>query len=125
MNMKILLFANTDWYLYNFRLPLAKFLKNKGLEIVLISPPGDYVSRLEETGFRHITLPMERRSLNPWKEAKLLTHLTQLDATEKPDLVHHVTIKCVIYGSLAAQMAGLRPRVNAVTGLGHVFTSHS
>lgn len=124
MNMKILLFANTDWYLYNFRLPLANFLKHKGIEVVLISPPGTYVSRLEEQGFRHISLQMERRSLNPWKEAKLLTHLTQLYATEKPDLVHHFTIKCVIYGSLAAQMAGIQPRVNAVTGLGHVFTSN-
>lgn len=123
--MKILLFANTDWYLYNFRLPLAKFLKEKGLEVVLISPPGTYVSRLEEQGFRHISLPMERRSLNPWQEAKLLTHLTKLYTKEQPDLVHHFTIKSVIYGSLAAQFAGIKARVNAVTGLGHVFTSHS
>jgi glycosyltransferase involved in cell wall biosynthesis len=123
--MKIILFANTDWYLYNFRLPLAKFLKEKGIEIVLISPHGDYVSRLKEAGFRHISLPMERRSLNPWQEAKLLTHLTKLYTKEKPDLVHHFTIKSVIYGSLAAQLAGIQARVNAVTGLGHVFTSKS
>lgn len=123
--MKILLFANTDWYLYNFRLPLAKFLQQKGIEVILVSPLGTYVSRLEEHGFRHVALKMERRSLNPWKEAKLLTHLTQLYAIEKPDLVHHFTIKSVIYGSLAAQLAGIQARVNAVTGLGHVFTSKS
>lgn len=122
--MKILFFANTDWYLYNFRLPLAKFLKEKEIEVILISPPGNYVSRLEEQGFRHIPLPMERRSLNPWREAKLLTYLTKLYASEKPDLVQHFTIKCVIYGSLAAQLAGITARVNAVTGLGHVFTSN-
>lgn len=123
--MKILLFANTDWYLYNFRLPLAKFLQQKGIEVVFTSPPGDYVSLLEEQGFRHISLQMERRSLNPWKEVNLLIQLANIYLKEKPDLVHHFTIKCVIYGSLAAQLVGIKARVNAVTGLGHVFTSNS
>ncbi|KHD05772.1 glycosyl transferase family 1 [Candidatus Thiomargarita nelsonii] len=122
--MKILLFANTDWYLYNFRLPLAKYLKEKGLEVILVSPPGAYGTKLEENGFRWISVPMERRSLNPWKEFKLLRHLRKLYAKEKPDLVHNFTIKNVVYGSLAAQMAGIKPRVNAVTGLGHIFTSN-
>jgi len=122
--MKILLFANTDWYLYNFRLPLAKYLREKGLEVILVSPPGGYGPKLEENGFRWISVPMERRSLNPWKEFKLLRHLVKLYAKEKPDLVHHFTIKNVVYGSLAARMAGIKPRVNAVTGLGHIFTSN-
>jgi glycosyltransferase involved in cell wall biosynthesis len=68
---------------------------------------------------------MNRRSLNPWREAKLLVYLTQLYAREKPDLVHHFTIKCVIYGSIAARFAGIKAQVNAVTGLGHVFTTDS
>ncbi|OAD21499.1 Glycosyl transferase group 1, family protein, partial [Candidatus Thiomargarita nelsonii] len=122
--MKILLFANTDWYLYNFRLPLAKYMREKGLEVILVSPPGSYGAKLEENGFRWISVPMERRSLNPWKEFKLLRHLIKLYAKEKPDLVHHFTIKNVVYGSLAARMAGIKPRVNAVTGLGHIFTSN-
>ncbi len=122
--MKIILFANTDWYLYNFRLPLAKYLREKGLEVILVSPPGSYGPKLEENGFRWISVPMERRSLNPWKEFKLLRHLKKLYAKEKPDLVHHFTIKNVVYGSLAARMAGIKPRVNAVTGLGHIFTSN-
>jgi glycosyltransferase involved in cell wall biosynthesis len=127
--MKILLFANTDLYLYHFRLPLAKYLKEKGLEVVLVSSSetclGSYNKHIEENGFRWISVPMERRSLNVWKEIKLLIYIIKLYLKEKPDLVHHFTIKCVIYGSLAARFAGIKSRVNAITGLGHVFTSNS
>ncbi|MDM8557665.1 glycosyltransferase family 4 protein [Candidatus Parabeggiatoa sp. HSG14] len=121
--MKILLFANTDWYLYNFRLPLAKYLREKGLEVILVSSDGPYGHYFEENGFRWIPIPMNRRSLNPWTEIKLLFYLTKLYIKEKPDLVHHFTIKCVVYGSLAAQFAGIKSRINAITGLGHVFTT--
>ncbi|MEN8219630.1 MAG: glycosyltransferase family 4 protein [Pseudomonadota bacterium] len=122
--MKVLLFANTDWYLYNFRLPLAKYFKEKGLEVVLVSPSGPYGICLKEQGFRWISIPMQRHGLNPWTEIKLLKHIAKIYADEKPDLVHHFTIKCVLYGSLAARIVGIKRRVNAITGLGHVFTSN-
>ncbi len=38
-SVKILFFANTDWYLYNFRLPLARHLRDQGHEVVMLSPP--------------------------------------------------------------------------------------
>jgi len=122
---KILFFANTDWYLYNFRLPLARYLRDQGHEVIMLSPPGPYVARLEASGFRALTIPMHRRSLNPACELVLLNHIRRLYTRERPDLVHHFTIKCVIYGSLAARLAGIPACVNAVTGLGNVFTSNS
>lgn len=63
--MKILFFANTNWYLYNFRLPLARYLHDHGYEVVMLSPPGAYVAHLQAAGFRALTVPMNRRSLNP------------------------------------------------------------
>ena len=123
--MKILLFANTDWYLYNFRLALAKAIRELGVEVVLVSPPGDYGPRLKKEGFHWISLKMNRRSLNPWAEAKVVSALTSIYRREHPDLVHHFTIKSVIYGAIAARVAGIPNQVNAVAGLGHVFTSDS
>jgi len=123
--MKVLLFANTDWYLYNFRLPLANYLKEQGLDVVLVSPAGSYSSRLKAKGFRWVPVNMERRSLNFWTEFKLLINLTKLYAKESPDLVHHFTLKCVIYGSIAARLAGIKRQINAITGLGHIFTSNN
>lgn len=119
--MKVILFANTEWYLFNFRLPLAKALRARGFEVLLISPPGDYGQRLQDAGFRWQPLPMDRRSLHPWHELRLLAHLVRLYRREQPAVVHHFTIKCVIYGGLAAALARVPARVNAVTGLGYVF----
>ncbi|HAS50725.1 MAG TPA: glycosyltransferase family 1 protein [Gammaproteobacteria bacterium] len=121
--MKILFFANTGWYLYNFRLPLARYLRDQGHEVVMLSPPDPYVTHLQAAGFRTVTLPMERRSLNPVRELRLLQDIRRIYAQERPDLVHHFTLKCVVYGALVARPTGVPACVNAITGLGHVFTS--
>ncbi|HEY2345039.1 MAG TPA: glycosyltransferase family 4 protein [Xanthomonadaceae bacterium] len=121
--MKIVLFANTDWYLYNFRRSLAVALSDAGHELLLVSPPGEYGAKLRALGLRWEPLPMERRSLNPLREAALLLHLRRIFRRERPALVHGFTIKCAVYGSLAARLAGVRARVNAVAGMGYVFTS--
>ena len=120
---KIVLFANTDWYLYNFRRSLALALREAGHEVLLLSPPGEYGARLRALGLRWEPVPMDRRSLNPLREAAVLAHLWRLFRRERPDLVHGFTIKCAVYGSLAARAAGVPARVNAVTGMGYVFTS--
>ena len=121
--MKILLFANTDWYLYNFRRSLVLSLRDAGHEVLLLSPPGDYGAKLQALGLRWLPLPMDRRSLNPLREALLLWHLVRLFRRERPDVVHAFTIKCAVYGSLAARLAGVPARVNAVAGMGYVFIS--
>lgn len=122
--MKIVLFANTDWYLYNFRRSLALALREAGHELLLISPPGPYGEKLRALGLRWEPVPMDRSSLNPLCEAALLWHLWRLFRRERPALVHGFTIKCAVYGSLAARAAGVPARVNAVAGMGYVFTSN-
>jgi glycosyltransferase involved in cell wall biosynthesis len=123
--MKVVLFANTDWYLFNFRRSLAAALRDAGHEVLLVSPPGLYGDRLRELGFRWEPAPMQRRSLNPFRELGLVIWLWRLMKEEKPDLVHGFTIKCAVYGSLAARLSGTPARVNAVAGMGYVFTSYS
>ena len=122
--MKVVLYANTEWYLYNFRRSLAFALRDAGHEVLLVSPPGPYGAKLEALGFRWVPAPMERRSLNPLKEAALLVWLMRLFRQEQVDVVHGFTIKCAVYGSLAARLAGVPARVNAVAGMGYVFISN-
>lgn len=120
--MKILLFANTDWYLYNFRRSLALALHSAGHEVLLVSPPGPYGARLQALGLHWVPAPMQRRSLNPLRELGLVLWLRRLLRAERVELVHGFTIKCAIYGSLAALGTGCA-RVSAVAGMGYVFTS--
>ena len=122
--MKIVLFANTDWYLYNFRRSLALALRDAGHDVLLLSPPGEYGERLRELGLRWQPLPMDRRSLNPLREFALLAHLVRLLRREQPALVHGFTIKCAVYGSFAARIARVPAWVNSVAGMGYVFISN-
>ena len=121
--LKAIFFANTDWYLYNFRLEYAEFLKNKGWEVCFLSPGGDHVEQLKEAGFRHIEFNFSRKGINPAREVETIRRIKEIYAEEQPDLVHHFTIKCVIYGSLAAKDLGIRSIVNSITGLGYMFLS--
>jgi glycosyltransferase involved in cell wall biosynthesis len=120
--LKLILFANTDWYLYNFRRSLALGAKAAGHDVLLISPEGPYGQRLIELGLRWIAMPMDRRSLNPLREFTLVVRLWRLIRAENADVVHSFTIKCAVYGALTARLAGAA-RVNAVAGMGYVFIS--
>ncbi len=121
--MKIALFANTDWYLYNFRLSTALRLQSLGVEVVMASPPGDFGARFAEHGIAWRTLPMNRSSLDPFRETMVLQSLVRLLSSERPDLLHNFTVKCAVYGALAARMTNIPAVVNAVAGMGYVFTS--
>ena len=118
---KILLVANTDWYLYNFRLSLARFLQKRGVEVVLVSPEGRFTSQLDEKGFKWVEWRLGRSSVAPWSEAASLWQLATIYRREKPALVHHFTVKPVLYGSIAAKFSGIREVVNSITGLGYIF----
>jgi glycosyltransferase involved in cell wall biosynthesis len=122
---KIILFANTDWYLYNFRRSLALAVRAAGHDVLLISPPGEYGARFGDLGLRWEPLPaMDRRSLNPLRELRALVELFALFRREQPELVHNFTIKCAVYGTIAAMLTGVPARINAVAGLGYVFASN-
>jgi len=120
--MKILFFASSE-FLYHFSLPLAAAVRAEGHEVVLASPPGRYAVRLAEAGFRWCPLPFERSGINPLRETITVLRVARVYRRERPDLVHHFTLKCALYGSLAAHFAGIRAVVNAITGVGYIFAS--
>ena len=120
---KLLLVSNQDWALYNFRLPVARVLREHGCEVVLVCPWGEYAPLLEEEGFRVIDWGLRRRSLNPVTEAAAISKLTRIYRWEAPHAVHHFTIKPNLYGTIAARRAGVPVIINTWEGLGFVFSS--
>lgn len=119
--MKILIVSNTDWYLFRFRLLLARFLREQGEEVVLVSPSGAYASQIEADGFRWLNWEVGRQSVNPLKEAQAAWGLLRIISQEKPDLVHLHTIKPVLYGLLIAWFRKNIALVRSITGRGYVF----
>lgn len=122
--MKVLLVSNTSWYLYNFRLSLAKLLQDGGVEVIFVSPFDPYTIRIKELGFEHINLIMNRSSTNPISDSWAIRQLIRIYRSEKPDLVHHFTSKCILYGSFAAKLTGIQKIVNSITGMGYVFSGN-
>lgn len=118
--MKIFLVANTDWYLFNFRRSLAAYLRTQGHQIIFVSPRGRFVELLQKMGYPWLEWFVGRKSSGPG-ELLAIQRLTRLYQRERPDLVHHFTVKPVLYGSIAAKLANVPYVVNAITGLGYVF----
>jgi len=123
---RIALFANTEWYLFNFRLPLAKRLQAEyGAEVWVICPDGPYRSRLEAEGFHWLPVQMDRQGVNPSGDLRTAARLARELALVRPHLLHNFTLKSIFAGTLAARRAGIPHVVNAVTGLGSLFTPGS
>ena len=122
MAKKICLVANYDWVIYNFRMPLVDFLIEQGLEVILVCPPGEYSDRFLEGGYQWEPWTLNRRSTAPWRELFSIQDLVGIYRRLKPDLVHHITIKPIFYGSLAAKRAGIPRVINNFTGLGYLFS---
>lgn len=118
---RVLLVANTSWYLYNFRLPLLRDLREAGYAVAAVAPHDSYTALLQAEGFIVHNWLVARSSVNPFSEAHALVDLLRIYRREQPALVHHFTIKACLYGTIAAKGARIYRVINAVTGLGHVF----
>lgn len=118
---RALLVSNSGWGLSNFHLPIARALRDSGWDVGLVCPPGAAIERLEADGFRVIPWRLDRGSMNPLREAAALLDLIRIYRRERPELVHHFTIKPNLYGTLAARLVRVPAAVNSWEGLGHVF----
>jgi glycosyltransferase involved in cell wall biosynthesis len=123
MHKKIILVSRCAWTLYNFRSGLMRALKHKGATVIGGGSGGDgFEPQIEALGVPFTPLPVAKKAINPPADVHLLYTLYRWYRRERPQVVHHFTIKPVIYGSLAARLAGVPRVVNTVTGLGFVFT---
>jgi glycosyltransferase involved in cell wall biosynthesis len=123
MPNKIILVSRCAWTLYNFRAGLMRALKQRGALVIGGGAGGDgFEPWIAALGVPFISLPVSKKAINLPADARLFCTLYRWYRRERPHVVHHFTIKPVIYGSLAARLAGVPRVVNTVTGLGFVFT---
>lgn len=123
---KILFVVAEDWHFRTHRLPLAAALAREGHEVMLAARTSGDEAAIAAQGVRVIPLQhMDRAGLNPLRDLRLIGELMRIYRREKPDLVHHVALKPVLYGALAARLTRVPAIVNALAGLGFVFSSSS
>ncbi len=124
-NKRILFLVTEDWYFYSHRLHLAREAQRRGYSVIVATRVQEHGQRILAEGFKLMPIRMLRRNKNPFKELYSLHELVRIYKTERPDIVHHVAMKPVVYGSLAARIARVPRVVNAIAGMGYVFSSDS
>ena len=121
--MKVLYLVNDDSFFVSHRLALGVAMKNRGFDVVVAAGESAARSRIEDAGLRFVPVPFDRGGQSPTRDLETLGRIIALYRRERPDLVHHVTIKPVLYGSMAARASNVPAVVNAISGLGFVFTT--
>jgi glycosyltransferase involved in cell wall biosynthesis len=120
---KIVICLNTSWNIYNFRLNLARALKEHGYHVILVAPYDEYSDRLKEE-FEYYDIYMNNKGTNPKEDLKTLIAFYKLYKKIAPDVVLHYTIKPNIYGNIVCKFLGVKV-INNVSGLGTVFIKES
>ena len=119
--MKISLISNTSWYLFNFRSSLIKELINLGYEVHVVAPFDNYVDRLVKLGVHYHEIRLTRFKKSILWDFLFILKLIKVNYKLKPDVIHHFTIKPVIYGSIATWFYPKAKVINSIPGLGLSF----
>ena len=119
--MRIAIVNNDDFSVWHFRKGLVKALIARGVEVVIITPGGEYVSKLESLGATHVPVPIFR-FVSPLRDLKLCWDLYRVLRKLKPDVVHNMTVKPNTYGAIMARLAGVPERFSLVSGAGYGFS---
>lgn len=117
---KVALVLNDDFSMWHFHRGLIRALKARGAEVFVLTPAGPYVEKLERIGAVHLPISVYR-FLSPLRDVKLFIDLYRLFRRRRFDIVHTITIKPNVYGTVAARLAGRRFVVGLICGLGYTF----
>ena len=118
---KLFIIVNVDWFFVSHRQDVALAAQNVGWDVTIVTADTGKLKDIEAIGLKTINLPMSRSGMNIKEELGTMWFLYNLYKKEKPDVVHHVGMKTILWGTLAAKFAKQNGVVNAVSGLGGFF----
>lgn len=122
---KLFIIVNVDWFFLSHRLPVALAAQKAGWDVTIVTADTGKMKDIEAKGLKTINLPMSRSGKNLLEELSTLNFLRKLYKREKPDVVHHVGMKTILWGTLAAKFSGVKGVVNAISGLGGFFAEEN
>lgn len=121
---KILYLITEDTYFVSHRLELALYAKQQGFNVAVATKCSKYYHDFISKGLQVFNLKFFNRSsfINPIKEILALKELYAIYKNFKPDIVHQVALKPIVYGTIIARILKVPKIINAIAGLGFVFT---
>ena len=119
--MKLIIVVNELWFFISHRLPIALAARDAGYEVHIASRSGTRaeIEQLSQDNLQFHAIDFHRSSTKIRQEIRTLKELNELYREIQPDIVHHVTIKPVLYGTLIARWVGGIQILNAISGLGY------
>ncbi|MBX3455609.1 glycosyltransferase family 4 protein [Ferrovibrio sp.] len=124
MARRLLIIVHEALFFTSHRLPIGLAMRARGWDVHVAAPADPAVeARLAALGIKMHPIPLARGGMNPLAELKLLAALYRLIRRIDPVLVHHVSLKPVLWGGLASRLARVPAAVHAITGLGFLFTN--
>lgn len=118
---KLFIVVNVDWFFLSHRKDVALRAQEAGWDVTIVTADTGKLKDIEAIGLKVINLPMSRSGMNIVEELKTLNWLRRLYKRERPDVVHHVGMKTILWGTLAAKFSKVKGVVNAISGLGGFF----
>lgn len=120
---KLFIVVNVDWFFLSHRKEISVAAKDAGWDVTIVAHDTGKTDGIKNLGVKYINLPIDATGLNPLHELKTFLFLRKLYKQNQDAIVHHVGLKNILWGSLAARMANVKGVVNAVSGLGSLFTN--
>lgn len=118
---KLFIVVNEDRFFLSHRKPIALAACAAGFDTFVIAKNTGYKNEIESLGLKMIEMPIDPTGMNPFHEWKTIWFLFNLYRKHHPDIVHHVGMKDILWGSLAAKLLRIPSVVNAISGLGGLF----
>ena len=122
---RLFIIVNVDWFFLSHRKDVALAAQKAGWDVTIVTADTGKLKDINALGLKAINLPMSRSGMNIRQEIGTLSFLIKLYKREKPDVVHHVGMKTILWGTLAAKYAHINGVVNAISGLGGFFADEN
>ena len=113
---KLFIVVNVDWFFLSHRKDIALAAQKEGWDVAIVAADTGKLKDIQALGLKTINLPMSRSGMNIFEELKTLIFLRKLYQREQPNVVHHVGMKTILWGTLAAKFAKVNGVVNAISG---------
>ncbi len=120
---KLMYVISEDWFFCSHFLERAAAAREAGYDVVVMTRERAHGGTIRAAGIRLLPVKFDRRSVNPVSECLSLLRIYLAYRRERPDVLHHVAAKAILYGSLAACFFPKPAIVNAPVGMGYVFSS--
>lgn len=118
---KLLYVINSDWFLLSHRKEIVISAVNLGFDVYVASPSTGTSSIINNSGMKHINIQLERSGKNVFKDMIYIYNIAKIYFKLKPNIVHHITVKPIIYGAFVSRLTARRSCIYAISGMGMLF----